>query len=123
MSGDVRVTIAVPEAMIDNANQLSGVLGYSEDDKYTFTHMTHRDADGNEYCVASGLVKPSFIDDAQADLVAPAWPVDMAAANVARSKLAIWTEEQPFIAVPEYISAVWGDEVDSALAKLQLEKL
>lgn len=53
-----RMTLAVPESMIDAANQLALIAGESADDVNTFTNANWQDKDGNLYAVCSTVVKP-----------------------------------------------------------------
>ncbi|WP_252108856.1 MULTISPECIES: hypothetical protein [unclassified Halomonas] len=86
----LRVTIAVPEAFIADANQLALCLGESRSDDQTFGPLMHQDTAGNHYSVASTVVKPAFIELAGASLVpTPTLNVDIEAAERARSLLAI----------------------------------
>lgn len=69
-----RMTLAVPESLIDAANQLALIAGESADDVNTFTNANWQDADGNLYAVCSTVVKPivlalfgQSLDDAPLD--------------------------------------------------------
>lgn len=53
-----RMTLAVPESLIDAANQLALIAGESADDVNTFATANWQDADGNLYAVCSTVVKP-----------------------------------------------------------------
>lgn len=119
----IRVTIAAPVAMIPAANELAACIGFTEADRYTFMGPTHQDANGAQYCVASGPVLPAFVSDAVSPLVEPPWGADMALANAAQAAIAIWTEEAPFLASPLLISAIVSEDVDGSYAALGLTKL
>ena len=67
-----RVTIAVPETHIADANQLALVLGESASDDRTFTAANYQDAAGNLYAVCSTVAKPVFVELASQPLQAPA---------------------------------------------------
>ena len=124
MSDWIRVTIACPEAMIADANQLASVLGFSEADANTFGEPVWQDADGNRYAVASTLVKPAFVTDAMSPLVEPEWGADLAAANRAQALLVValpGDEVQPVD--PEHISAVVGMDGLAAVAMLGLSRI
>lgn len=56
-----RVTIAVPEAMMEQANHLALIMGESSADIGTFTHAGYQDAQGNLYSVASTVVTDGFL--------------------------------------------------------------
>ena len=49
----MRLTIACPELMRDDANNLAMVLGYGPDDAQTYIALNWQDADGNLYACAS----------------------------------------------------------------------
>ena len=53
-----RLTLIVPELMMNNANQLALIAGESLDDIYTFTTANWQDSDNNKYAVCSAAVKP-----------------------------------------------------------------
>ena len=49
----MRLTIACPEALRDDANQLAMVLGYGPSDAETYVALNWQDAGGNLYACAS----------------------------------------------------------------------
>lgn len=53
-----RMTLAVPQAYIPQANQLALIAGLSEADVNTFTTAKWQDKDGNLYAVCSTAIKP-----------------------------------------------------------------
>ena len=57
-----RITIAVPQSLIDEANQLALIAGESPDDVNTFTDANWEDAEGNLYAVCSTVIKPIVLD-------------------------------------------------------------
>lgn len=59
-----RVTIAVPEALIEKTNHLACIVGEFSEDINTFRGATWQDVDGNLYAVASTVVKPVFLEAA-----------------------------------------------------------
>src|SRR5699024_12430020 len=67
-----RITIAVPETHIADANQLALCLGESASDDQTFTSTNWQDDDGNLYAVCSTVAKPVFVELASQPLQAPA---------------------------------------------------
>lgn len=128
----IRVTIAVPEAHISDANQLSLCIGYSAADVRTFGDAAWEDASGNRYAVASTLAEEAFAVDAIGDLAEPPWGADMDAAQAAQSLLAVWVLDAPVeegevqpdrSAQPGRISAVIGDDPAAALAALILTRV
>jgi hypothetical protein len=56
-----RVTIAVPESLINQANHLSCIMGESSADINTFTTASYEDVDGNLYAVCSTVVTETFL--------------------------------------------------------------
>lgn len=116
----IRITIACPEALIADANQLARCIGYSEADQWTFDAASYEDASGNRYSVPSGLVDPAFLVDALSPLVAPEWGADMEAAARAQALVRLADPEQPetCLAGPAVIVAVVHD--DPALARAMM---
>jgi hypothetical protein len=109
----MRVTIACPEALIGDANQLARCIGLGPDDDQTYGAPVWRDAGGNAYAVASAVVSPAFIDTASSQLVAPDWGCDLAAAGRAQAAISIGAA-----AAPGVLAAIIGDDVQAALAAL-----
>jgi hypothetical protein len=109
----IRITIACPEALIGDANELARVLGYSEADGATYGEARWRDAGGNRYAVASGLVSEGFAAAAQSALVEPEWGADMAAASRAQALIAIGGP-----ADPARLVALFEAEAEAAYAAL-----
>lgn len=109
----ITITVACPEAMIGDANQLARVLGYGPDDDQTYGAALWQDADGNRYAVSSGLVSEAFPTAAAAPLAPPSWSADMTAA--ARAQAAISIGEA---AAPDRIAVIIGDDPQAALVAL-----
>ena len=107
-----RVTIAVPIAHIQDANQLALCLGESSADDRTFTNASYQDADGNLYAVCSTVAKPIFAQIAGQPLQAPdhAPDMDVEAATRAQALLQI----NGGIANPDVIAVILGDRLESA---------
>lgn len=126
----IRVTIACPLGHLDDAAQFASATGYGPADEATFTSAPeYQDTDGNRYRVASGPVALSYPGTVAAPLVEPEWGADMAAAARAQALIAVWqppkdpeAELAPF-ARPDRITAVIGDDVDSALRVLGLVRV
>ncbi|WP_112309745.1 hypothetical protein [Pseudogemmobacter bohemicus] len=118
MPDQIRITIACPAALIQDANQLARVIGYSEADDQTYGAAIWQDAAGNRYAVASGPVSPVFPEAAVSPLTAPEWGADMAAAARAQALIRIGGP-----AAPGQIAAVIGDDVPAALAELGLTRI
>lgn len=53
-----RMTLAVPESLMPQANQLALIAGESLDDVNTFTQANYQDGEGNKYAVCSTVIKP-----------------------------------------------------------------
>ena len=89
----MRLTIACPEALRDDANQLAMVLGYGPSDAETYGELNWQDVDGNLYACASLPVSDTFTSAAQSPLQRPAWDTDshvnMAGANRAQAALVL----------------------------------
>ncbi len=66
-----RLTLAVPELLIPQANQLALAMGESAADVNTFTQASHEDADGNKYAVCSTVSKPIVLGALSAGLPDP----------------------------------------------------
>lgn len=109
-----RVTIAVPEAWMADANQLALCLGESGADSTTFTLSNYQDADGHRYAVCSTVVKTVFIDLATQELIAPEFApdVDLAAAGRAQDLLVIGSLTTPEIATPGHIACLLGTRTE-----------
>jgi len=113
----LRVTIACPAALLNDANALALVLGETAADVVTFRSASWEDADGNRYAVASTLARESFVHRAQTALEAPdhAPDADLAAAGRAQAALVIATDESPAQASPGALVARMGASTDRAL--------
>ena len=53
-----RMSLAVPQTLIPQANQLALIAGESDYDDKTFTAANWQDANGNLYAVCSTVIKP-----------------------------------------------------------------
>lgn len=62
MSYSHRMTLAVPQALMAQANQLALIVGESVDDDKTFTNANWQDKDGNLYAVCSTVIKPVVLN-------------------------------------------------------------
>lgn len=109
----MRVTIACPEALIGDANQLALCLGYGPDDAMTYADAAWWDAAGNRYAVASAIVPDGFASAAISPLVEPSWGADMAAAARAQAAIRIGGA-----ADPAHLVAVFDEDPQAALAVL-----
>jgi len=118
----MRLTIACPEALRDDANQLAMVLGYGPSDAETYGELNWQDVDGNLYACASLTVSDTFTTTAQSPLQRPAWDTDshvnMAGAN--RAQAALVFSLTPVTAMPDKLTACVGDDALATLAAMGL---
>ena len=114
----MRVTIACPEALIGDANQLALCLGLGPEDAQTYGAACWQDAAGNRYAVASAVVGEGFLAASGAGLRPPAWPVDLAAATRAQARVTLGLP-----AAPERLAAMVSLTPEAALAALGLNRL
>jgi len=105
-------TIAVPDPLIPDANQLALCLGESSADDQTFGAATYQDAGGNLYAVCSTVAKPIFVQLASQPLQAPdhAPGVDLEAATRAQAILQI----NGGIATPNVIAVILSGSAERA---------
>jgi hypothetical protein len=83
-----RLTIAVPELLMDAANNLALIMGESASDINTFTHATWQDASGNLYAVCSAVSKPIVVQALSTGLPDPL-PVHAENADVTLAQQAL----------------------------------
>jgi len=121
----MRLTIACPNALRDDANNLAMVLGYRPDDAETYVGLNWQDAGGNLYACASLPVSDTFTTTAQSPLQRPAWDIDntvnMAGANRAQSALVF--SLTPVAAMPDKLTACVGDDALAVLAAMGLTQV
>ena len=90
-----RITLAVPASMIGDANELASCVGISPADVNTFQEPGWKDSQGNLYSVCSSQVTVRVIGLLGGGLVAPAWPVDLVAAQRAKDALVVGGTASP----------------------------
>ena len=116
----MRLTIACPDALRDDANQLAMVLGYGPADAETYGGLNWQDAGGNLYACASLPVSDAFVSKAQSTLSRPAWDtdniIDMDAAR--RAQAALVFSLTPVTAMPDRLTACAGDDALATLAAM-----
>jgi len=121
----MRLTIACPEALRDDANQLAMVLGYGPSDAETYVALNWQDAGGNLYACASLPVSDTFTTAAQSGLQRPAWDVDniidMDAAR--RAQAALVFSLTPVTAMPDKLTSCAGDDALAVLAAMGLTQV
>jgi len=119
----MRLTIACPDALRDDANNLAMVLGYGPADALTYGSLGWQDAAGNLYAAASLPVSDAFTTAAQTGLERPEWDtepytINMAGANRAQAALVFSLE--PVQAMPDKLTACAGDDSAATLAAMGL---
>jgi len=121
----MRITIACPDALRDDANNLAMVLGYGPDDAATYGSLNWLDTAGNLYACASLTVSDTFTTTAQSPLQRPAWDTDshvnMAGAN--RAQAALVFSLTPVTAMPDKLTACVGDDALATLAAMGLTQV
>jgi len=121
----MRLTIACPDALRDDANQLAMVLGFGPDDALTYGGLNWQDAGGNLHACASLIVSDTFVSKAQSTLSRPAWDVDniidMDAAR--RAQAALVFSLTPVTAMPDKLTACVGDDALATLAAMGLTQV
>jgi len=121
----MRITIACPDALRDDANDLAMVLGYGPSDAETYVSLNWQDAGGNLYACASLIVSDTFVSTAQSTLSRPAWDVDniidMDAAR--RAQAALVVSLTPVTAMPDKLTACAGDDALATLAAMGLTQV
>lgn len=109
----IRVTMACPEALAGDANQLALCLGYGPQDVQTFGAALWRDAGGNRYALSSAVMDEAGLVRLQGALSAPGWECDLTAAGRAQAALRMGSA-----AAPGLIAVQAGVSPAAALAAL-----
>jgi hypothetical protein len=109
----IRVTMACPESLAGDANQLALCLGYGPQDAQTFGAALWRDAGGNRYALSSAMLDEAGLARLQGTLSAPGWECDLAAAGRAQDALRMGSA-----AAPDLIAVQAGPCPAEALAAL-----
>jgi len=121
----MRLTIACPDALRDDTNNLAMILGYGPDDAATYGGLNWHDVGGNLYACASLIVSDAFTTAAQSGLQRPAWDTDntvnMAGAN--RAQAALVFSLTPVTAMPDKLTACVGDDALATLAAMGLTQV
>ena len=90
-----RMSLAVPQSLVSQANQLALIVGESEHDNETFTTANWQDKDGNLYAVCSAVVKPvvlSLADKPLADSPLQTKGADLSLAQHALDKVVMYKQ-------------------------------
>ncbi|MCK0126834.1 hypothetical protein MWU76_20765 [Gelidibacter sp. F2691] len=124
----LRITIACPERLIEDANQFALCVGSSAADAQTFSQATWETAQGERFALASLLAGDSFPVAASQPLKAPAHAPDMDLASATRAQmvLEIWSpmiSRMPPALKESAILAVVGIEPKLALPLLELSPI
>lgn len=87
-----RMSLAVPQALMTQANQLALIVGESSDDDRTFSNANWQDKDGNLYAICSTVIKPvvlGLFGVSLTDITLPAHAInaDVTAAQQALDKV------------------------------------
>ena len=121
----MRLTIACPDALRDDANNLAMVLGFGPSDAKTYVVLNWQDAGGNLYACASLPVSDTFTTTAQTALQRPSWDIDniidMDAAR--RAQAALVFSLTPVTAMPDKLTACAGDDALATLAAMGLKQV
>ena len=119
------LTIACPDALRDDANDLAMVLGFGPDDALTYGGLNWQGDDGNLYACASLTVSDAFTTAAQSGLQRPAWDTDshvnLAGAN--RAQAALVFSLTPVTAMPDKLTACAGDDALATLAAMGMTQV
>lgn len=122
----MRITVACPETLRDDANNLAMVLAFGPADALTYGGLNWQDAQGNLYASASFEARPEWVAGAQSPLQRPEWDskpyvISMAAANRAQAALVFWAGEGSIPqAVADKLTAIGGMEGPVALVAMGL---
>jgi hypothetical protein len=120
----MRITIACPVSMVSDANHLAMILAFGPADALTYNGGTWRDADGNLYSAASGIIGTQFLGLATSALARPSWDTDnvvnMTGAARAQAAVALIQDGASPLASPTQITAILGDDGLAALAVMGL---
>lgn len=101
-----RMSLAVPQAIMPQANQLALIVGVSSDDDKTFTAANWQDKDGNLYAVCSTVIKSvvlGLFGISLTNITLPAHAIngDVTAAQQAMDKVVMY--EQGVTVTPDSI--------------------
>ena len=121
----MRLTIACPDVLRDDANELAMVLGFGPDDAATYGALNWKDAAGNLYAAASLPVSDAFTTAAQTSLQRPAWDTDnhINMAGAGRAQAALMFSLTPVMALPDKLTVCAGDDPLATLAAMGLTQV
>lgn len=124
-----RLTLAVPEQLIPQANQLALIVGESAADVGTFTTAGWQDAQGNKYAVCSTVAKPVVASLLGGTLnpdhiPAHAEGADLEQAQVALDAIVLFTPgDEPTQVTPNQITLAIDHDPLPALAAMGLTRI
>jgi hypothetical protein len=120
-----RLTLAVPESLMDAANNLSLIMGRTTADINTFTQATWQDVNGNLYAVCSAVSKPIVVQALSTGLPDPlpahAEGADIALAQQALDIIEVYSEGVT-VGVDKIVLAIDDTPLD-ALADMGLTRI
>lgn len=123
----MRITVACPENLIDDANHLAMVLAESVADSETYRNPSWQDSEGNLYAAASFVANEEWIGRAQTELTRPDWDtenvIDMVAANRAQAALVFEVSPNTVTATPTALTALGGPSGREALEAMGLTQV
>jgi hypothetical protein len=126
----MRVTIACPEGMISDANQLAMALGQGVADLQSFRAALWQDDQANRYACASFEADEDWVTKLATEIQRPGWDsgptyaINLTGARRAQTSLGLWlasdTETQPPAALPDRLTAIAGLSAERALEMMAL---
>jgi hypothetical protein len=126
----MRVTIACPEGLIDDANQLATALGQGVADLKSFRATLWQDDQANRFACASFEADEDWVAKAATEIQRPGWDsgpsyaINLTGARRAQTSLQLWlasdTETQPPAALPDRLTAIAGLSAERALEMMAL---
>ncbi|RDE08435.1 hypothetical protein [Pelagibacterium lacus] len=127
----MRITIACPAALIEDANNLAMALAFGPADALTFREPSWQDADGSLYSAASLEATDDWVAGAQTTLNRPEWDTDytvnMAGAERAQDALYFWVPDEdgqePPLASPGALVAIGAVDGLAALDAMGLSRV
>lgn len=127
----MRITVACPESLRDDANHFAMVMAFGPADALTYDALGWKDGNGNIYAAASFEAREEWVIAAQASLSRPEWDtepytVNMTGAERAQAALVFWVsdgETPPPQASTSALTAIGGMDGIEALAAMGLTRV
>lgn len=123
----LRLTIAVPESMMEAANHLAVSIGESAGDFESFVSADWQDAEGNKYAVMSSAITGLLLHYAgtqlqRRDFAPESWSLELA--MQAQAAINLWLGDgDPPTASPDRIAAIVMDDAWTALQLLGVSRI